>query len=151
MHDNATRCELCADTGGIFLWQNDLCRIVLVPDDDFPGFCRVILNHHRREMSDLPCEEQSALMRIVFALETVVRDVVRPDKINLASLGNVTPHIHWHVIPRWHDDCTFPAPIWAPRQRWNALARPSPDVGTLQRALVAQLGPTIPATPSPPG
>jgi diadenosine tetraphosphate (Ap4A) HIT family hydrolase len=38
---------------------------------------------------------------------------MRPDKINLASLGNMTPHLHWHVIPRHAGDRHFPRPIWA--------------------------------------
>jgi diadenosine tetraphosphate (Ap4A) HIT family hydrolase len=43
--------------------------------------------------------------------------MMHPDKINLASLGNVVPHLHWHIIPRWLDDSYFPLPIWGQRQR----------------------------------
>jgi diadenosine tetraphosphate (Ap4A) HIT family hydrolase len=42
---------------------------------------------------------------------------MRPDKVNLASLGNVVPHLHWHVIPRYRDDAHFPAPVWGQKQR----------------------------------
>ncbi|OYV48125.1 MAG: hypothetical protein B7X10_03550, partial [Burkholderiales bacterium 21-58-4] len=74
--------------------------IVLVDDEDYPGFCRVILQRHVAEMSDLGLAEQMDMMRVVFAVERTMRGVLVPDKINLASLGNVTPHLHWHVIPR---------------------------------------------------
>lgn len=112
-----TDCELCATPGGEILWQNTLCRVIAVDDADYPGFCRVILNRHEREMSDLPAEEQMTLMRIVLAVESAVREVCRPDKINLASFGNMVPHVHWHVIPRWRDDRHFPNPVWGAAQR----------------------------------
>lgn len=131
-------CELCASTGGDLLWKNALCRVVSVADPDYPGFCRVILNRHVAEMSDLPNDEQQELMRIVFAVEAVVREVVRPDKINLASLGNMVPHVHWHVIPRWCEDRCFPNPIWAPAQR-TTTAIPAAIDPTRVRQLVNQL------------
>ncbi len=37
--------------------------------------------------------------------------------LNLASFGNVVPHLHWHLIPRYLDDRHFPQPVWGPRQR----------------------------------
>ena len=110
-------CELCATPGGEVLWQDAFCRVVLVDDADYPGFCRVILQAHVKEMSDLSAVQQNRLMRVVFATEAVVRQVMKPDKINLASLGNLTPHLHWHVIPRFADDRHFPQPVWAAPQR----------------------------------
>ena len=46
-------------------------------------------------------------------MEEAQQSVLAPDKINLASLGNMVPHLHWHVIPRWRGDRHFPDPIWA--------------------------------------
>ena len=57
------------------------------------------------------------MMNTVFIVEAVLREVVRPHKVNLASLGNAVPHVHWHVIPRALDDRHFPAPVWASPQR----------------------------------
>lgn len=110
-------CELCENFGGRLLWQDALCRVVLVDDPDYPGFCRVIWANHVKEMTDLPLAERNHLMDVVFAVESAVRQKLRPDKINLASLGNLTPHLHWHVIPRWHGDRHFPNPIWGEMQR----------------------------------
>ena len=138
MNELSRTCELCTLTGGELLWQNALCRIVSVGDLDYPGFCRVILNRHAAEMSDLPSAEQQELMRIVFTVEAVVRDVVKPDKINLASLGNMVPHVHWHVIPRWREDRCFPNPIWAPAQRTSTVI-PAADGPALVRQLATEL------------
>lgn len=111
------RCEFCNSPGGAVLWQDELCRVVRVDEPDYPGFCRVILKRHAREMTDLDPGERDALLKVVFAVERVVRDAMHPHKMNLASLGNMVPHVHWHVIPRFEDDRHFPGPIWAPPQR----------------------------------
>jgi diadenosine tetraphosphate (Ap4A) HIT family hydrolase len=112
-----THCELCETDGGELLWQDERCRVVRIDDPDYPGFCRVIWSSHVREMSDLSDVDREHLMRVVFVLEQALRDTLAPFKINLASLGNVTPHLHWHVIPRFRDDRHFPKPIWAPAER----------------------------------
>jgi diadenosine tetraphosphate (Ap4A) HIT family hydrolase len=116
-------CELCNSPGGDVVWESDLCRVVTVADPDYPGYCRVILNRHVREMTDLPHDERMRLMEIVFAVETALRALYQPDKINIASLGNMTPHMHWHLIPRWRDDRHFPHPVWAQAQRVQSRPR----------------------------
>jgi diadenosine tetraphosphate (Ap4A) HIT family hydrolase len=68
-------------------------------------------------MTDLAPPQIARLMGAVFAVEDALRAVMRPLKVNLASLGNVTPHVHWHVIPRFADDAHYPRPVWAARQR----------------------------------
>ena len=74
-------------------------------------------------------------MDVVFAVETALREVAQPDKINLASLGNLVPHVHWHVIPRWAADRCFPDPIWAPARRAGSV----PDGGALRPLLAARI------------
>lgn len=113
-------CELCREDGGELLFRNDKLRVVLIDDANYPGFCRVIWNAHVAEMTDLPPADRSVLMRTVCQIETAVREVMRPDKINLATLGNMVPHLHWHVIPRYVDDAHFPNPVWAPVVRQTA-------------------------------
>lgn len=106
---------------------------------DYPGFCRVIWRAHVREMSDLPKIDRRRLMALVFATEMALRALYRPHKINLASLGNLTPHLHWHVIPRYTDDPNFPSPIWAQRQSVPAQRRPVIDYLALHQAIVQAL------------
>lgn len=123
-------CELCDTTGGELVWQDAQCRVVLVDEPGYPGFCRAIWTAHVKEMTDLPEADRTHLMQVVFAVEATLRELMRPDKINLASLGNVVPHLHWHVIPRFADDPHFPAPIWAAPKR-SAPARSGPGARTL--------------------
>ncbi|EJN06707.1 HIT family protein [Herbaspirillum sp. YR522] len=110
-------CELCAGDGGELLWQHPSLRVVLVDEPDYPGFCRVIWNSHVKEMTDLSPSERTLLTDAVWAVETALRETMRPEKINVATLGNMTPHVHWHVIPRYPDDRHFPSPVWAAPQR----------------------------------
>lgn len=140
METSPSHCELCFSDGGTPLWSNALCRVVGVDDGDFPGFCRVVLNRHAAEMSDLADDEQAALMRVVFAVENVVRELTQAHKINLASLGNVVPHVHWHVIPRWRNDRCFPNPIWAPTRRHDTHLPHAPAWDIFSARLRARLG-----------
>lgn len=132
-------CELCEAVRAGVLWQDSFCRVVAVGDPDYPGTCRVILNRHAGEMTDLTARERSRLMKVVLATESALRVVARPDKINLASLGNAVPHLHWHVIPRYFDDRHFPRSIWAQPVR-SPRRRRAPDRHQLARKLKALLG-----------
>jgi diadenosine tetraphosphate (Ap4A) HIT family hydrolase len=130
-------CTLCNPANEAVLWYDNRCRITEVNNNDYPGYCRVIWHAHVREMSDLSVDDRRHLYFVVETVEEALRRVVRPDKINLASLGNQVPHLHWHVIPRFANDPHFPDPIWATPHR-QAVPR-SFDRMTLQRELVRRL------------
>ena len=132
-------CELCQGPGGEVVWQDALCRVVRVEAADYPGFCRVIWNSHVGEMTDLPSADRRHLMTLVFAVEAAVRSLLRPDKVNLASLGNMVPHLHWHVIPRRRDDRHFPQPIWGEALRAASAALPKVSSQALHDAIVQAL------------
>jgi len=118
-------CELCDQIGGTLLWQDESCRVVQVADADYPGFCRVVWKDHVQEMTDLSAAEREHLMATVFVVEAAIRKTLHPDKINLASLGNLTPHLHWHVIPRFKHDKHFPQPVWGTAQRKGKSSLPT--------------------------
>ncbi len=114
-------CELCA-SGGSAAWcevvADDRLRIVRVLDaPDFPAFYRVIWRSHVAELSDLADDDRRHCLDAVVAVERALRAVLAPTKVNLATLGNVVPHLHWHVIARFAWDSHFPQPIWGARQR----------------------------------
>ena len=105
-------CPLCIASNEQVVWEDRRCRVIQVDDEAHPGFCRVIWNEHVAEMGDL----------------------LQPDKMNLASLGNMVPHLHWHVIPRYTDDRHFPEPVWGQAQR-PGVAHPAADAVALARAI----------------
>ncbi len=136
-----TDCQLCRSPEGEVVWEDSLCRVVRVGGTDgdaFPGYCRVIWRNHVAELTDLAQADRRHLLNVVFAVETALRTLLAPDKINLASLGNRVPHLHWHVIPRWRNDSHFPEAIWAQAAR-PVLLRHGPDTPILRAAIAATL------------
>jgi len=110
-------CALCEAAGGVLLWTGGSWRVVRVADPSFPAYYRVVSNHHVGEFSALPDSERLACMALVCAVERVLLEQLLPTKINLAALGNMVPHLHWHVVARFDWDSHFPQPIWGPKQR----------------------------------
>jgi diadenosine tetraphosphate (Ap4A) HIT family hydrolase len=127
-----TACALCIPTPHVILWQDDFCRVVLLNDADYPAYCRVELIEHIKEMTDLAPLQRAQMMKMVFAAEVALREIFNPDKINLASLGNKTPHVHWHVIPRFENDNHFPNSHWGDAVRnGNAVALDAANIKKL--------------------
>ncbi len=111
-------CVLCASTQNErIVFQNEKWRIIFVDDKFYPGFCRVIWQDHCTEMTKLSETDRQECMNVVFLVEKAIRNVMHPDKINLASFGNMVPHLHWHIIPRFVNDAHFPESIWGQTQR----------------------------------
>jgi len=116
--------------------------VIRVNDTDFPAFYRVIYHHHVAEFSALPELQRQRCMQLVGAVERVLVDRLQPTKINLAALGNMVPHLHWHVIARFDWDSHFPQPIWGMRQREvqpAPVSRLACSLGDLDTAMVAAL------------
>ena len=118
------------------MWNDAFARVVLVGDVDHPGFCRVVLNAHEKEMTSLSAADRTRLMNLVFAVERSLRELLEPDKVNLASFGNVVPHLHWHVIPRYGDDPHYPNSVWSARIRDGARTLPAGFRESLRKLLV---------------
>ena len=140
-------CELCRDAGGVLVFQAAPWRVIRAEDPAFPAFYRVVCRAHVREWSDLSLADQAALMGVVGTVERVLRDALAPTKINLASLGNVVPHLHWHVIARFDWDSHFPAPVWGAPARdvvpaaVTRLRTPLPELDARVARAVAALAP----------
>ena len=130
-------CPLCRAENENVLWQNENLRIIAAAEANVPAVCRVIWHGHTAEMSDLPPDARAELMDAVWRTEAAMRAVLNPDKINLASLGNMVPHLHWHVIARFRDDACFPAPVWAKPQRSASFRLPENWIEAVKAHLAA--------------
>lgn len=109
--------------GRALVWQGRHARVIRAQEEGFPAFYRVVWAAHAGELSDLTAAERAECIELVAAVERVLRTHLSPDKVNLAALGNMVPHLHWHVIGRWAWDSHFPASVWAAPQRARDQAR----------------------------
>jgi len=131
-------CELCDERDDTTpVWRDADWRVVRVRDAAFPAFYRVIHRDHVREMTQLAPAARHRALDLVCAVERTLIAQLQPTKINLASLGNVVPHLHWHVIARFDWDSHFPQPVWgtAQREAADAVARLAVDLPTLDAAV----------------
>lgn len=119
----ATDCVLCQQTGGLPVWQGAQLRVIRAEEAGFPAFYRVVWTAHAAELSDLSEQDRNTCMAAVTEVERVIRAQLAPTKINLAALGNMVAHLHWHVIARYDWDSHFPASVWASPLRARDLAR----------------------------
>ena len=106
-------CPLCDTDGGLLIFRNEQLRIIQASEAGFPAFYRVIWSRHVAEFSDLTPDERETCMNTVVAVEEILRTQLQPTKVNLATLGNMVPHLHWHVLARFDWDSHFPAPVWS--------------------------------------
>ena len=109
-------CPLCDEAGGRLVFDAAKFRVIHANEEGFPAFYRVVWNDHVAEWSDLSTADRALCMEAVATVEQCLRDALAPAKINLAALGNMVPHLHWHVIARFDWDNRFPSPVWAPAQ-----------------------------------
>ena len=133
---------LCREAGGLPVWQGAQLRVIRAQEEGFPAFYRVIWMAHVVELSDLSEADRNTCMAVVAAVERVLRERLAPTKINLAALGNMVAHLHWHVIARFDWDSHFPGPVWGGAQRPSPGARVAAvraQLPALEQALAARL------------
>ena len=111
--------------GGALVFQAEEFRVIRAEEAGFPAFYRVVWTNHVAEFSDLDEADRNLCMAAVAVVEQTLRRHLQPTKINLAALGNLVPHLHWHVIARFDWDTHFPAPVWAAAKRPQDPARQS--------------------------
>jgi diadenosine tetraphosphate (Ap4A) HIT family hydrolase len=137
------RCTLCDSPGGVPVFEGRKFRLIRAQEAGFPAFYRLVWSEHVAEFSDLAAADRLLCMEAVATAERALRDHLRPAKINLAALGNMVPHLHWHLVARFDWDSHFPAPVWAaplrqpPAQQLAAIEALLP---ALEQDLVQRLG-----------
>jgi len=87
--------------------------LMLNRDQYFPGYCFLISKEHVTELFHLTPEVRRDLIEEVNRAAKVLADLFQADKINYELLGNMVPHMHWHLVPRFIEDALWPRPIWS--------------------------------------
>ncbi len=95
--------------------------VTLNRDQFFPGYTLLFTKDHVTELFHLDRDVRSALMEEVSAVAQALYTVYEPAKVNYELLGNMVPHIHWHIVPRFSSDPLWPRPIWAEQHEERCL------------------------------
>ena len=134
-------CVMCGtygrSDGPLHIADLALSRVFLHEDQFFPGYVLLVLRRHVTELYDLPAPERATLMEEVSRVAQVLAGIFRPVKMNYELLGNLVPHIHWHLVPRLDTDPSLRSPIWTVEHQAAPLAPPvvRERIDSIRRAL----------------
>ncbi len=94
-----------------------------VHENEVP-WLKVFVKRSVREFSECTAAEKAAVFEALDVIEKAMIGYYRPEKINIASFGNMLPQVHWHIMARFKEDSRFPEPMWGAQQRESSLALP---------------------------
>lgn len=105
------------------VYENELIRIE-VETHEVP-WLKIFTREKKKEFSQCMVKTRKEVFRVLHEIELEMLDYYKPDKINIASFGNVLPQVHWHIMARFEHDSYFPEPVWGRKQRDAELDLPS--------------------------
>lgn len=99
-----------------------LCRVLLINETRYPWVILVPRQQDIREIHELTAMERQQLWQESDQLSRALMKLFKPDKLNIAALGNQVPQLHIHHIARFQTDAAWPAPVWGkfPPQAYTA-------------------------------
>ena len=112
-----------------------LCRVLLMNETRYPWVILVPRQQDIREIHELTAMERQQLWQESDQLSRALMKLFKPDKLNIAALGNQVPQLHIHHIARFQTDAAWPAPVWGkfPPQAYTATE----TVARIQHLLAA--------------
>ena len=110
----------------MIIFDNALIRVE-VESSEVPWL--IVFNQREvKEFFQCSVEEKNEIFRVVGIIEKQMHGYFSPDKINIASFGNMLPQVHWHVMARFEGDSYYPQPMWGEKQRVSEVTLPSFDI-----------------------
>ncbi len=109
-------CPMCSrweSDADLRIVELDHSYVILNRDQFFPGYTLLFSKTHVTELFHLDRLVRAEFMEEVSRVAKALFDVFQPEKINYELLGNMVPHMHWHLVPRFTSEKTWPRPIWA--------------------------------------
>ena len=96
-----------------FIVSLTVSSLYLSSNQTYRGHCLLILDlRHATRPGELSSDEWGAFCADLHLAEKAMMQALQPDHINVAIFGNVVPHLHWIIVPRYRDDPRWEAPIW---------------------------------------
>lgn len=112
-HPGCPMCTKWDDDSDLRIAELESCYVVLNRDQFFPGYCFVLAKAHVVELFHLDVATRQGIIEEVNRVASALHRVFTPTKINYELLGNMVPHMHWHLVPRFSSDPLWPKPIWS--------------------------------------
>ena len=96
----------------LFIANLELCQCRLMDNSDFPWVILIPMLDNIVEITDLSTNEFNQLNLETLKVARIMRAEFNPDKLNIATLGNVVSQMHVHIVARFKNDNLFPKPVW---------------------------------------
>lgn len=124
--EKITSCPMCRrweDDAELRIVEFEYSYLILNRDQFFPGYCLLFAKQHLTELFDLDLKSRQGMMEEVTRTAAALAGLFKPDKINYELLGNMVPHIHWHLVPRFSSEPLWPRPIWSEPHAETCLSK----------------------------
>ena len=108
------------------IYENELVTLE-IEISEIP-WVKVFTKRKIKEFRECTEEEKIEIFRIIDITEKLMLSYFKADKINIASFGNMLPHVHWHIMARFEADSYFPEPMWGSKQRESVLSLPNFEI-----------------------
>ncbi len=95
----------------------ELSKLLLMNNKLYPWLILVPQRPDMMEIIDLNCNDQQTLLKEINYVSKIIKNIYKPDKLNIANLGNIVSQLHIHIIARYKNDNSFPKPVWIDNNR----------------------------------
>ncbi len=107
----------------LLIRELSISTLFLDRNQAYRGHCVLVFDpRHVVRIDQLTPSEWTSFAEDLRVSESALFAVFKPDHMNVESLGNMVPHLHWHIIPRYMDDPRWGGPIWTTAQAELAQA-----------------------------
>jgi diadenosine tetraphosphate (Ap4A) HIT family hydrolase len=144
-------CHICAENAASdsgsdpwFVARLQTGYVRLAPNQYFKGSSFFVAKQCVREVFDLDVDARRLHLAEMAEVASAANDAFQPRKMNIESLGNSVPHLHWWITPRYTTDPRPLGPIWEDldflRLLWASQGRPTPEgFSAIRDSLLAAL------------
>ncbi|MFA6189262.1 MAG: HIT family protein [Sulfuricurvum sp.] len=121
------------------IYSNSLIYIE-IHESEIP-WLKIFTHEPRKEFSECSRDERMMIFDLLDLIEKEMIAYFKPEKINIASFGNMLPRVHWHIMGRFINDSYFPEPMWGVKQRIGdvKVAPMEPFIEKLKAVLTSRL------------
>lgn len=109
----------------------------------WPGHLMLVYNEHIIEQSDIERNKQARVFLQILSVESAMRHTLRPSRINFAKFGNASPHLHWHLIPRFSSERYPSLSPWELLSKDDLYVAPNETHQNLERVLADSIAKTL--------